>query len=264
MTLALIGTKLGMTHVFTDDGSMIPVTVLQLGPCPILQLKTAERDGYTALQLGYGLARQSAVNRAQAAHDERARAHTENRKPRITAPKQVLVTQAELGHANRAGVPVPAVVREARVDDISPYTVGQTLTCDIFAPGELVDVIGTSKGRGFASPMKRHHSSRGPETHGSNYHRRPGSGGASADPSRVRKGKKNAGHMGDARTTVLNLQVVQADPAKNILLVRGAVPGFNGALVLVRKSIHAATRGGRKYQKRDVPQAPSPVKQKAA
>ncbi|NUP89177.1 MAG: 50S ribosomal protein L3 [Candidatus Sumerlaeia bacterium] len=250
MTLALIGTKLGMTHVFTDDGSMVPVTVIACGPCPILQVKTAQTDGYAALQLGYGQARETAVKRAQHAHDERRRAREENRKPRIQAPKQVLVTQAELGHARRAGVPVPQIIREARVDDTSPYSVGQVLTCDLFSPGELVDVIGTSKGRGFAGPMKRHHSSRGPETHGSNYHRRPGSGGASADPSRVRKGKKMAGRMGNERTTVLNLQVVQTDPQKNILLLRGAVPGFNGAIVMVRKSIHAATRGVRKDQKR--------------
>lgn len=250
MTLAILGKKLGMTHVFAEDGTMVPVTVLEAGPCPILQVKTPATDGYSALQIGFGHRRESAVRRAEQAMAERRKAREENRRPRIRAPKQVLVTAAELGHARRAGVAPPRHIREVRLDDTDGYRVGQELRVDIFAVGERVDVIGTSKGRGFAGPIKRHHSSRGPETHGSNYHRRPGSQGASADPSHTLKGKPGAGHMGAARVTVLNLEVVRADLDKNLLLLRGAVPGHPGALVMVRKSIRAAQRAARADSKR--------------
>jgi large subunit ribosomal protein L3 len=240
MTLGLLGTKLGMTHIFTEDGRMVPVTVVQAGPCPILQVKTPASDGYAALQIGFGLRRDSAIKRAEQAVAERKRAREESRRPRIKAPKQVLVTAAELGHAKRAGVTPPRHVREVRLEDTSAYQVGQELRVDLFEVGERVDVIGTSKGRGFAGPMKRHHASRGPETHGSNYHRRAGSMGASADPSHTVKGKPAPGHMGNERVTVLNLEVVQRDPERNLILLRGAVPGHPGALVMVRKSVRAA------------------------
>ncbi len=243
MTFALLGTKIGMTRVFADDGTAVPVTVLEVGPCAVLQIKTAENDGYSAIQIGYGQRRASAVKRAEQALAERTKARDEERKPRIQRPKQVLVTQTELGHAKRAGVTPPRVTREVRLDDTSAFELGQELCVDVFEAGERVDVIGTSKGRGFGGPIKRHGVSRGPESHGSRYHRRPGSMGASADPSRVRKGKIGSGQMGNARTTVQNLEVVRCDPEKNLLLLRGAVPGFNGGLVLVRKSLSAAQRG---------------------
>ncbi len=242
MTLGLLGRKLGMTQLFGDDGTIIPVTVVEVGPCPILQVKTPETDGYSAIQIGYGANRESAVKRADQAHAERERARAENRRPRIRTPKQVLVTQAELGHAKRAGVPPPRVTQEVRLDDVSGFEVGQSLSVEVFEDGERVDVTGTSKGRGFAGPIKRHGASLGPETHGSRHHRRPGSSGASSYPSRVRKGKIGAGRMGGARTTVLNLEVVRRDPERNLLMVRGAVPGHSGSLVMVRKAIRSARR----------------------
>lgn len=245
-TLGILGTKLGMTQLFAEDGTVVPVTVLQAGPCPIMQIKTPQSDGYAALQIGYGEYRASAIARAEHAADERSKARAENRRPRIKRPKQILLSQAELGHAKKVGITPPSVLREIRLDDVAPYEIGQELKVDLFAAGERVDVIGTSKGRGTAGPMKRHKASRGPETHGSRYHRRPGSMGASADPSRVRKGKLGAGHMGNERTTVLNLEVVQTDLDKNLILVRGAVPGCAGSLVMVRKSIRDAQRSKRK------------------
>ncbi|MBN1476199.1 50S ribosomal protein L3 [Candidatus Sumerlaeota bacterium] len=242
MTIALLGRKLGMTRVFIEDGTLVPVTVLEVGPCPIVQIKSPESDRYTAIQIGYGARRETALRRAEQAREERARAREEGRRPRIRAPKQVLVTQAALGHAKRAGLMPPRVLREVRVDDASGYEVGQELRVDLFEVGERVHVTGTSKGRGFAGTIKRHHTSRGPETHGSRYHRRPGSMGASADPSRVRKGKPGAGRMGTARTTVKNLQVVQCDPENNLLVLRGAVPGHNGSLVMVSKAPNGKSR----------------------
>lgn len=246
MTMGLLGTKLGMTHIFDEEGQIIPVTVVEVGPCPILQIKTSDTDGYTALQIGYGTKRETAVRRAEQAREERQRARDEGRRPRVKRAKNTLVKQSELGHAMRAGVTPPRFVREVRIDDVSGYEVGQSLGVDLFAEGECVDIVGTSKGRGFAGPMKRHHASRGPETHGSRYHRRPGSMGSSAYPSRIRKGKIGAGRMGDERVTVLNLRVVKSDPEKNLLLVRGAVPGHSGSLVMVRKSIRSTRQANKR------------------
>jgi len=236
VSVGLLGRKLGMTQIFTEDGTLVPVTVMQVGPCPVLQIKTSESDGYSAIQIGYETKRESAIRRAEASRDERAKAREEGRRPRIRAAKQVLVSQSELGHAKRAGVAPPLVVREVRVDDVSGYEIGQTLDIGLFEDGERIDVIGTSKGRGFAGTIRRHNTSRGPETHGSRYHRRAGSQGASSDPSRIRKGGVSPGRMGHARTTVLNLKIVQRDAERNLLLVQGAVPGHSGALVMVRKA----------------------------
>ena len=216
MTLGLLGKKLGMTRVYDDAGTMIPVTVILAGPCPILQVKNREKDGYAALQLGF------------------------------EAKPERLVNKPMTGHFKKAGAAPTRLIREFRTEDLDGYQTGQTLDLGIFEVGEKVDVIGISKGRGFTGPMKRHHSSRGPETHGSMYHRRTGSLGQSSDPSRVYKGMPMAGHMGAARSTVQNLKVVVLDKEKNLLLVRGSIPGCNDGYVMIRKSIKAARRAGAK------------------
>jgi len=207
MTIGLIGKKLGMTRIHDESGSMIPVTVLQMGPCPIIQVKDLEKDGYRAVQLGFEARPERKVNKPLS------------------------------GHFKRAGVSPLRLVREFRVDNLEGYEAGQTLDLSIFEPGEKVDVTGISKGRGFTGPIKRHNSSRGPETHGSHYHRSGGSLGMSATPSHVFKGRKAAGQMGSGRVTVQNLEVVKLDPAQNLMVVRGSVPGHNEGYVMIRKSI---------------------------
>jgi large subunit ribosomal protein L3 len=209
MTIGLIGKKLGMTRIHDESGSVIPVTVLQMGPCPIIQVKNLEKDGYRAVQLGF-----------------------ESRPDRK-------VNKPLTGHFKRAGVSPLRLIREFRVDNLEGYEAGQTLDLSIFEPGEMVDVTGISKGCGFAGPIKRHNSSRGPETHGSRYHRRGGSLGMSATPSHVFKGRKGAGQMGNSRVTIQNLQVVKLDPSQNLMVVRGSVPGRNDGYVMIRKSIKA-------------------------
>ncbi len=210
--IGILGKKLGMTRIYDESGAVIPVTVIQAGPCPVLQIKNTARDGYTALQLGFDPMPERKVNRPMA------------------------------GHFKRGGSQPQRLVREVRIDSADGYQLGQQLDLSLFAVGELVDVIGVSKGRGFASQIKRHHSSRGPETHGSTYHRRAGSIGASADPSRVFKGKPMAGHMGAERVTTLNMKVVRMDPNNNLIIVRGSVPGHNNGYVMIRKSKKAARR----------------------
>ncbi len=213
--IGILGKKLGMTRIYDAAGTAIPVTVLQAGPCPVLQIKNVERDGYNALQLGFDPIPERKANKPMT------------------------------GHFKRAGSAPQRLVREVRIDSLDGYALGQQLDLSLFAVGEKVDVIGVSKGRGFAGPMKRHHSSRGPETHGSMYHRRAGSVGASADPSRVLKGKHMAGHMGDERVTAQNLVVVRMDPTNNLLVVRGSVPGFNNGYVMIRKSRRARASVGK-------------------
>jgi large subunit ribosomal protein L3 len=216
MTLGLIGKKIGMTRIYDDSGRIVPVTVIQAGPCPIVQVKRTEADGYTALQLGFDPIPERKLNR-----------------PR-------------LGHFKKHGCPPMRVVREFRVQDVEGRESGATLDVTLFVVGEIVDVIGVSKGRGFAGTMKRHHSSRGPETHGSRYHRRPGSMGGSSDPSRVWKGKKLPGQMGNQRVTMRNLKVVKIDLERNLLLVRGAVPGHSDGYIMVAKSKKESMRAARK------------------
>jgi large subunit ribosomal protein L3 len=212
MTIGLLGKKLGMTRIYDTAGNIIPVTVIQAGPCPIVQIKNKQTDGYTAVQLGYD------------------------------AKPERNVTKPLAGHFKRAGVEPVRLVKEFRVEDLDGFTAGQMLDLTIFDTGEQVDVTGISKGRGFAGPQKRCHSSRGPESHGSMYHRRAGSQGASADPSHTWKGKSAAGHMGAARTTMQNLTVIKVDKERNLLLVRGSVPGANEGYVMIRKSVRAAGR----------------------
>lgn len=209
MTIGLLGKKLGMTRIYDEAGTFIPVTVIQAGPCPILQIKSKEKDGYSALQVGF------------------------DPKPERN------VTRPLMGHFKRAGVSPLRVVREFRIEDLDGFTIGQALDLSLFESGEKVDVTGVSKGRGFAGFQKRVHSSRGPETHGSMYHRRSGSMGASADPSHVYRGKAAAGHMGAARATAQALTVVKVDKDRNLLLVRGSIPGHNNGYVIIRKSVKA-------------------------
>jgi len=213
----ILGSKLGMTQVFDESARVVPVTVLQAGPCTVVQVKSPERDGYAAVQLAYGDVRPSKVN-----------------KP-LT------------GHFRKWGVQPRRHLVELRTDDAAAYQPGQELKVgDIFAPGDRVDVVGVSKGKGFAGVMKRHGFRGLPASHGTERkHRSPGAVGACATPGRIFKGLRMAGHMGHERVTVLNLQVVKVDPERNLLLVKGAVPGANGGLVLVRSSVRARRQGVR-------------------
>ena len=209
----ILGTKLGMTQIF-DDTRAIPVTVIKAGPCFVAQVKTQERDGYAAVQLGFGPIR-----------------------PRgVTKPMQ--------GHLDKHGGQTVRHLVELRTDDAASYQPGQELRADVFAAGELADVVGVSKGKGFAGVMKRHGFSGLSSSHGTERkHRSPGAIGACATPSRVFKGMRMAGQMGNERVTVLNLEVVRADAERNLLLLRGAVPGPNGGLVMVRSAVKAPAKG---------------------
>jgi large subunit ribosomal protein L3 len=203
MSIGLIGRKVGMTQVFQADGTMVAVSVLEVAPNTVTRLRTPERDGYAAVQLGT---------------DE---------KKKLTKP--------EAGQLK--GLPSVASIREFRVDDLSSFEVGQTLAvADVFTEGDLVDVTGVSKGKGFAGHIKRHHFGRGPKTHGSDHHREPGSIGPGTTPGRVYKGVRMAGHMGDERVTTKKLKVVRADAEKNLLLLMGSLPGARGSLILVKKA----------------------------
>jgi large subunit ribosomal protein L3 len=207
----LIGRKVGMTQVFSEDGSHVPVTVIEAGPCVVIGIKTAESHGYDALQLGFGA-------------------------------KKKNVSKPSAGLFKKANVAPMQVVREVRLEKtekLQGYQVGQALTVEMFAPGELVDVVGVTKGKGFQGGVKRYGWYGGDATHGSMFHRAPGSIGASSDPSRVWPGHHLPGRMGGDRRTVLNLSVVRIMPEQNLVLVRGAVPGANGTLVMLRKSVKA-------------------------
>ncbi|MBX6352463.1 MAG: 50S ribosomal protein L3 [Thermoflavifilum sp.] len=204
----ILGRKLGMTQVFNEDGDVIPVTVIEAGPCVVLQKKTVENDGYEAIQIGFGDVK---ANRA---------------------------TKPETGHAKKAGTAPKRFVREIRGVNLADYEVGQQITADLFQPGERVDVIGVSKGKGYAGPIKRHNQHRGPMAHGSKYHRGVGSLGSIA-PNRVFKGQTMAGRMGGERTTVLNLTVVRVDKDRNLLLIKGSVPGPKNSFVTIRSAVKA-------------------------
>lgn len=206
MTTGLIGKKLGMTRLFTEDGRWIDVTVLEAGPCIVVQRKTKETDGYDAVQLGYDDINEKRCNK----------------------PLR--------GHYKKAGIAPKRTLRELRVGENSELGQGDEVKADIFAMGDRVDVSGKSKGKGFAGVIKRHGFSGGPGGHGSHLHRAPGSIGQSADPSKVYKGKKMPGRMGNHRVTVRNLEVVTVDSERNLLMVRGCVPGANGGVVVVKKT----------------------------
>ena len=203
----IIGKKIGMTQIFDEKGNVIPVTVIETAGNVVTQIKTVETDGYNSIQLGYGDVKSKHINK----------------------PLE--------GHFKKAGVENKKHLREFRTDDVANYKVGDEVKTDIFVAGEKVDVQGTSKGKGFQGVIKRHGQHRGPMGHGSMYHRRPGSMGATSTPGRVFKGKKLPGHMGRVTVTIQNLEVVKVDTDKNVLLVKGSVPGAKGAILKVKSSV---------------------------
>ena len=210
MKKAIIGRKVGMTQIFDEKGNVIPVTVIEAGPCSVVQVKTVETDGYDAVQLGFGTVKDKKIN-----------------KP-------------EKGHFTKVKVTPTKHLREFRVDDVSNVKVGDEIKADVFTAGETVDIQGTTKGKGFQGVIKRHGQSRGPMGHGSMYHRRPGSMGPTSTPGRVFKGKKLPGHMGVQTVTIQNLDVVRVDLDKNVILVKGSVPGAKGSLLKLRATVKAA------------------------
>lgn len=209
MNKGLIGKKLGMTQIFADDGRRIPVTVVEAGPCVVIQKKTKEKDGYSAIQVGFN-------------SQESAKANN-----------------AVVGHCKAAGSGVFSSLRELRIDNADQYSVGDVISAEIFVPGDLVDVIGTSIGKGFQGVMKRWGFKGGRASHGSRFHRAPGSIGCSATPSRVFKNKKMPGQLGNERVTVQRLKVVRVDAADNLILLNGAIPGSTNGLVLIKDSVKA-------------------------
>ena len=213
MKKAIVGKKIGMTQVFTEDGRLVPVTVIEAGPCTVVQKKTVETDGYEAVQVGFG-------------------ALTEKR-------AEKLLTKPEVGHYKKAGVAPMPTLREFRFDDCSGYNVGDELKADQFAAGDKIDITGTSKGHGFTGAIARWNQHTGPMAHGSKYHRGVGSLSANSTPSRVFKNKKMSGHYGVDRVTTLNMSVVRVDAERNLLLVRGAVPGPKGGTLVIRDSVKA-------------------------
>jgi large subunit ribosomal protein L3 len=209
MKKSILGRKLGMTQIFNESGKVVPVTVIQAGPCVVLQKKTIDTDGYDAIKVGFEDIREKLVNK----------------------PNK--------GQFTKANAKLKRFVKELRLEDISGYEVGNEFKADVFNVGEKIDVTGTSVGKGFQGVIKRWHSARGPETHGSKFHRAVGSMGASSFPSRTFKGKKLPGHMGNKKSTMLNLEVVRVDLERNLLLVKGAVPGPKKGLVIIRDSVKA-------------------------
>ena len=207
MKKAILATKVGMTQIFDENGMLIPVTVLQAGPCVVTQVKTEEKDGYASVQVGFGDIREKLVN-----------------KP-------------ETGVFKKAGTSVRRFLKEFRFENAADYAVGQEIKADIFAAGDHVDATAVSKGKGYQGAIKRHGQSRGPMTHGSKYHRHAGSNGTSSDPSRVYPGKKMPGQMGHVQVTVQNLEIVRVDKDNNLLLVKGAVPGPKKSLVTIKETV---------------------------
>lgn len=208
MSKGILGKKIGMTQIFTTEGRVVPVTVVEAGPCPVVQKKTVATDGYNAIQIGFSMLRESLSN-----------------KPRK-------------GHFQKASLKPMRYVREFKVNDVDSYEIGQEVQVNLFTVGDKIDVVGTAKGKGFAGMIKRHHASRGPMAHGSKYHRRTGSLGAKG-PARVFKGRKLPGRMGGQRVTVQNLEVIRVDADKNLILIKGAVPGANKSLLILKPSVKA-------------------------
>lgn len=207
MKKGILGRKLGMTQIFDTEGRVIPVTVVEAGPNVVLQKKTIETDGYNSIKIGFGEVREK------------------------------LVSKPVKGQFGKAGLKLRRVIKELRLDDVSAFEVGNELKADVFTAGEKIDVTGTSKGKGFAGVIKRWNFSRGPETHGSKYHRGVGSMGASSDPSRTFKNKKMPGRMGNVKTTVQNLEVVRVDVERNLILIKGGIPGPKKSLVIIKDSV---------------------------
>jgi len=207
MKKAILATKVGMTQVFSDEGVLIPVTVLQAGPCVVTQVKTVDNDGYGAVQVGFVDKREKLVNKPMK------------------------------GQFSKAGVSYKRYVRELKLENAEEYAVAQEIKADIFAAGDKVDATATSKGKGFQGAIKRHGQSRGPMTHGSKFHRHAGSNGSASDPSKVFKGKKMPGQMGNKKVTIQNLEIVRVDAENNLLLVKGAVPGPKKSLVKIKETV---------------------------
>ena len=210
MEKGIIGRKIGMTQLFAEDGSVVPVTVLEVGPCAVVQKKTVENDGYAAVQLGFEDVREK------------------------------LLVKPEKGHFDKAQVAYKRVLREFKLDNGDALNVGDIIKADVFVAGDKVDVTGISKGKGFQGTIKRHGYHTGPMAHGSGYHRHQGSMGANTDPSRVMKGKGMPGHMGSEQVTIQNLNVVKVDAENNLIAIKGAVPGPNGGLIVVKSAIKKA------------------------
>ncbi len=222
MKKAILATKVGMTQIFGEDGTLTPVTVLKAGPCAVTQIKTQENDGYSAVQVGFVDKKEKIVNKDKAGKKEVIHRHGVNR--------------AEKGHFDKAGVSCKRYVRELKLDNAEEYTLGSEIKADIFEAGDRIDATAISKGKGFQGAIKRHGQHRGPMTHGSKFHRHQGSNGACSSPSRVFKGKGMPGHMGCVRVTVQNLTVVRVDAEKNLLLVKGSVPGPKKGLVTIKET----------------------------
>lgn len=207
MEKKILGKKLGMTQIFAENGEMLPITVIEAGPCAVVQIKTADKEGYNAVQLGYGDIKEKNVNK----------------------PLK--------GHFAKAGAENARVIKEFRVEDTSDYTLGAKVTVDVFAGGDIVDVTGVSKGKGYQGVIKRYGKSRGPEAHGSGYHRGVGSMGSGTTPGRIPKNKKMPGQTGRETVTIQNLEIVRVDAEKNLLLVKGSVPGPKGCVVEIKKAV---------------------------
>lgn len=210
MRVGILGRKIGMTRFFSESGEAFPVTVIEAGPCPIVQIKTKARDGYDAIQIGFGQKKENSVN------------------------------NPARGHFKKANVQPLKILREIRTDEVEKYKVGDNITLEEFSKIRLVDITGISKGKGFAGVVKRHHFHGGDATHGAETHRAPGSIGASSFPSRVVKGLRMAGRMGGERVTIQNLKVVKVDTERNILIVKGSIPGPKNCILMIRKAIKAS------------------------
>lgn len=223
MKKAILATKIGMTQIFNEDGSLIPVTVLQAGPCVVTQIKTPENDGYSAVQVGFIDKKDRIINKDAKGNKEVIHRHGANK--------------AEQGHFKKAGVSSKRYVREFKFENADEYTLGAEIKADIFAQGDKIDASAISKGKGFQGAIKRHGQHRGPMKHGSKFHRHQGSNGSATTPGRVFKGKGMPGHMGHVQVTVQNLEVVRVDAENNLILVKGAVPGPKKSLVTLKETV---------------------------
>ena len=225
MKKAILATKVGMTQIFNEDGTLTPVTVLQAGPCVVTQIKTEENDGYNAVQVGFADKKDKIINKDKSGKKEIVHRHG--------------LTKAEQGHFAKAGVSGKRFVREFKLENAGEYELAQEIKADIFEVGDKVDATAISKGKGFQGAIKRHGQHRGPMTHGSKFHRHAGSNGAASDPSKVFKGKKMPGQMGNKKITIQNLEVVRVDAENNLLLVKGSVPGPKKCLVTIKEAVKA-------------------------
>ena len=225
MKKAILATKVGMTQIFNEDGALIPVTVLTAGPCVVTQIKTVENDGYSAVQVGFGEKAEKVVEKDKSGKKDVAHRHG--------------VNKAVMGHLKKAGVGPKRYLREFKFENAEEYTLAQEIKADIFEVGDKVDATAISKGKGFQGAIKRLGQHRGPMKHGSKFHRHQGSNGACSSPSRVFKGKGMPGHMGHVKVTVQNLEIVRVDAEKNLILVKGAVPGPKKALVTIKETTRA-------------------------